>query len=105
MRILPGSHAEGRLAPTDLNAWISRAPEQAVDCLVPAGGAVLMRPLILHASSAATGPGHRRVVHLEYAAEPLPGGLEGNRLAPAEAMGGRRRPPNPPAPQTGLRSH
>ena len=35
-----------------------------------------MRPLLLHASASGTAPGHRRVVHLEYAAEPLPGGLE-----------------------------
>jgi hypothetical protein len=42
---------------------------------VPAGGVVVMRPLILHASSPAVSPSHRRVVHLEYAAEDLPGGL------------------------------
>ena len=30
----------------------------------------------LHASASSTGPGRRRVIHLEYAAEPLPGGLE-----------------------------
>jgi len=37
---------------------------------------ILMRPLLLHASSAATEPRRRRVVHLEYAAGPLPGGVE-----------------------------
>jgi len=35
-----------------------------------------MRPLLLHASSASQSPRHRRVIHLEYAAEPLPGGLQ-----------------------------
>ena len=35
-----------------------------------------MRPMLLHASASGTGPGHRRVIHLEYAAEQLPGGLE-----------------------------
>jgi hypothetical protein len=35
-----------------------------------------MRPLLLHASASGTGPGHRRVIHLEYAVEELPGGLE-----------------------------
>jgi hypothetical protein len=35
-----------------------------------------MRPLLLHASSPAADPRHRRVIHLEFAAEPLPGGLE-----------------------------
>ncbi len=45
-------------------------------CLVPKGGVVMMRPLLLHASSAATEPTRRRVIHLEYAAEPLPEGVE-----------------------------
>jgi hypothetical protein len=31
---------------------------------------------VLHASSPATAPMHRRVVHLEFACDPLPGGLE-----------------------------
>jgi hypothetical protein len=76
MRVLPGSHAGGRLAPSDVARWTARSSELAADCLVPAGGAVLMRPLILHASASATAHGHRRVIHLEYAAEDLPGGLE-----------------------------
>ena len=76
MRVLPGSHAHGRLSDKELHSWTARARELAVDCEVPAGGAVVMRPLILHASAAATGEGHRRVIHLEYAAEELPGGLE-----------------------------
>ena len=46
-----------------------------MDCLVDRGGAVVMRPLLLHASSAATEPDRRRVIHLEYAASPLPEGL------------------------------
>ena len=76
MRVLPGSHARGRLSASEINSWVARARELAVACQVPSGGAVVMRPLILHASSAATGEGHRRVVHLEYAAEELPEGLE-----------------------------
>ena len=39
-------------------------------------GLLLMHPLILHASSPAETPGRRRVVHLEYAAGPLPGGVD-----------------------------
>jgi hypothetical protein len=35
-----------------------------------------MRPLLPHASSAAREGQHRRVVHIEYAAIPLPCGLE-----------------------------
>ncbi len=74
VRVLPGSHREGRLSPEGIGRWRDRAP--AVTCPVPSGGALLMRPLLLHASSASLSPRHRRVVHLEYAAGPLPGGLE-----------------------------
>jgi len=76
MRVLPGSHLDGKLDPSSLGTWASRAQEHAVDCLVGAGGVVVMRPLLVHASASGTGPGHRRVIHLEYAAEALPDGLE-----------------------------
>jgi hypothetical protein len=81
MRVLPGSHADGKLNPTAIATRTARAHIDAVDCLVPAGGIVVMRPLLLHASASGTGPGHRRVIHLEYAAEPLPGGLEWHQPA------------------------
>ena len=45
-------------------------------CLADRGGVVMMRPLLLHASSLAAAPAHRRVVHLEFAVDDLPGGLE-----------------------------
>jgi len=76
MRVLPGSHLAGKLDAGGLGAWSARAHEQAIDCLVEAGGIVVMRPLLVHASSSGTGPGHRRVIHLEYAADALPHGLE-----------------------------
>lgn len=47
-----------------------------IACAVRRGGVVLMRPLLLHASRTASAPGRRRVVHIEYAAGQLPGGLE-----------------------------
>ncbi len=40
------------------------------------GDAVVMRPLVMHASKKAAAPSRRRVVHLEFAAAALPGGLE-----------------------------
>lgn len=76
MRVLPGSHREGKLTPEKIAAWTSKAPQLAVDCLVRAGGAVVMSPLILHASAAASENAHRRVIHLEYASEQLLDGLE-----------------------------
>ncbi len=34
-----------------------------------------MKPLVLHAPSAASDPRHRRVIHIEFAAVDLPRGL------------------------------
>lgn len=73
LRVVPGSHREGRLDVAATRGWLDR--DSAVDCLVGRGGAVLMRPLLLHSSRAALEPDRRRVIHLEYAAGPLPGGL------------------------------
>ncbi len=73
LRMLPGSHAAGVLSPGEIRAWRHRTA--VVECIVPAGGALLMRPLVLHASSASIVPRHRRVIHIEYAAAELPGGL------------------------------
>jgi hypothetical protein len=74
LRVLPGSHDAGRLGAEAQRIRLEREP--MVECLVGAGGVVMMRPLLLHASSPAIAPSRRRVVHLEYAAAPLPGGLE-----------------------------
>jgi hypothetical protein len=46
-----------------------------VVCAVGVGGALLMRPLLLHASSPSRVPGHRRVVHLDFVSVPLPNGM------------------------------
>jgi hypothetical protein len=74
LRVLPGSHLAGRLSAAEVPEWRARVAE--VVCTVPRGGVLLMRPLLLHASSDAITPGHRRVIHIEYAAAPLPGALE-----------------------------
>ena len=73
LRVIPGSHRHGRLERMHLE--LLRDQGEETTCLVPRGGALLMRPLLLHASSAAVAPGHRRVIHLEYTVDPLPGGL------------------------------
>lgn len=54
-----GSHDHG-IIPSHLTR---QAP---VTCLANEGEALLMRPLLLHASSQATAPKHRRVLHLVY---------------------------------------
>ena len=74
LRVLPGSHRAGKLGDADIPAWRARIAEQI--CLVPRGGVVLMRPLLLHASSPALEPQHRRVIHIEFASGRLAPGLE-----------------------------
>lgn len=74
LRVLPGSHARGILS-DEMIAHL-RSEVAPRDCTCLAGGALLMRPLLLHASSPAKFPAHRRVVHLEYSAGTLSDGLE-----------------------------
>ena len=74
LRVIPGSHRRGALSSAEIHELQAMTP--AIPCHVRAGGALVMRPLLLHASSKASSPRHRRVVHLEFAAADLPGGLE-----------------------------
>ncbi len=80
VRVLPGSHREGRLSPGAVDAWKAKVMQIETPC--PSGGLLLMRPLLLHASSPAERPTHRRVIHLEYAADSLPHGLEWHECWP-----------------------
>lgn len=73
LRVLPGSHRHGRLSVQQIAEW---QKESAVVCTVPKGGALLLRPLLLHSSSACVVPKRRRVIHLEFATDELPSGLE-----------------------------
>ena len=75
LQVLPASHLHGRLSDHRISQW-SRHP--AVTCVAVTGSAILMRPLLLHKSSPAKAPSHRRVLHLEFAVAELPGGLEWN---------------------------
>lgn len=78
LRVIPGSHGEGRLPEDAIAGWRDR-PEYV--CRANIGDVLLMRPLLLHASNRATAAVRRRVLHLEYAAMPLPGGLAWSREA------------------------
>lgn len=73
LRVIPGSHCHGWLD-DEIDQWKGSVDE--VTCVTDAGGLLVMSPMILHASSTAERPGHRRVIHLEYAACDLPGQLE-----------------------------
>jgi len=73
LRVIPGSHGQGRFSAEQV---AERAKRSSITCTVPRGGALLMRPLLLHASSACLVPKPRRVIHLEFAVDELPGALD-----------------------------
>lgn len=73
LRVIPGSHKAGCLTADEIATW---REQPSVICMVPRGGAILMRPLLVHASSSCSRPEPRRVVHLEFAADDLPNGME-----------------------------
>lgn len=65
LRVLPGTHRRGVL-PEELAHQLA-AEILPVDCLVPRGGVLAMRPLLIHASSKSQAEVPRRVLHVEYA--------------------------------------
>jgi ectoine hydroxylase-related dioxygenase (phytanoyl-CoA dioxygenase family) len=79
MRVVRGSHEYGRL-PQDSIEQFTRY--DVTHCEVPRGGLMAMRPLLLHASSAGTAPGSRRVIHLDFCARKLPLPLEWRDVYP-----------------------
>jgi ectoine hydroxylase-related dioxygenase (phytanoyl-CoA dioxygenase family) len=72
LRVIRGSHEKGIYRAENID-W-SKEKEQT--CVVPKGGIMIMRPLLLHASSRSTGNHRRRVVHIEFAESELPEPLE-----------------------------
>jgi ectoine hydroxylase-related dioxygenase (phytanoyl-CoA dioxygenase family) len=73
LRVVPGSHRHGRLSTGE--AQVLRAKLGVVDCPVPRGAALMMRPLLLHASSKLIRNEARRVLHFVIAPKSLPLGL------------------------------
>lgn len=74
LRVLPGSHLDGRLTSLKLSASSDRIPEKI--CIVPRGGALIIRPLLVHASSKAVASLNRRVLHFLFGPPSLPLGLQ-----------------------------
>ena len=64
LRVLPGSHREGLLSDEEIHRLAAEVT--AVECPVPRGGILAVRPLIVHASSKSRSEQSRRVLHVEY---------------------------------------
>src|SRR5215470_470342 len=65
LRVIPGSHLAGVLSDDEI-LGLARAHIN-IEALVPRGGVLAMRPLLVHSSSKARSCEPRRVLHLEYA--------------------------------------
>ncbi len=74
LRVLAGSHRLGKLDTQAAAAARQTHTEQV--CTVARGGALVMRPLLLHASSKSTGNSQRRVLHFLFGPAALPLGLQ-----------------------------
>lgn len=64
LRVSPGSHRRGVLRAGEIAACVAECGEAV--CVAEQGEALLMKPLLLHASSPAQAPRNRRVVHFVY---------------------------------------
>jgi len=69
LRVLPATHKFGVLNDDAMHLLAEQVPP--VDCLVPRGGVLAMRPLLVHASSKSQVAARRRVLHIEYAASTI----------------------------------
>lgn len=75
LRVLPGTHKSGVLSDDAIHELSLKVHE--IVCEVPSGGILLMKPLLVHASSKVLQSKRRRVLHLEYSSRPtFEGGLE-----------------------------
>jgi ectoine hydroxylase-related dioxygenase (phytanoyl-CoA dioxygenase family) len=65
LRVIPGSHLRGKLTAEEIADLVGRNAQ--VELSLPRGTILVMRPLLVHASSASSAGSHRRVLHLEFA--------------------------------------
>jgi ectoine hydroxylase-related dioxygenase (phytanoyl-CoA dioxygenase family) len=73
LKVAPASHARGIIPTADIPSVRQQLGE--VTCEAQVGDLLIMRPLLLHASSKSVRPGHRRVLHVEFASGELGDGL------------------------------
>ena len=73
LRVIPGSHNFGRLPMDSIPQFTRDATVES--CPIPQGGILVMRPLLLRASSAMRTTHSRRMIQLNFSARPLPAPL------------------------------
>ena len=77
LKVLVGSHVLGKIRQSEIVALTANFSQHVVTGGM--GSALLMRPLLVHASSKSASSNRRRVLHLEFAAVDLPDRLEWHR--------------------------
>ena len=65
LRVIPGTHRLG--VQSDNEVAVIAHESKSVECLGGMGSVLMMRPLVIHASSKSTTDVPRRVLHIEYA--------------------------------------
>lgn len=68
LKVIPGSHKKQIYRPETIDWNI----ETEINCCVPKGGIMIMKPLLLHSSSRTTNNQKRRVIHIEFSNQELP---------------------------------
>lgn len=74
LKVLPGCHRHGYLTREGVLQLARDTP--SFSCVAGIGDVLMMKPLLVHSSSRATSPDHRRVLHIEYSSRDLHYGLE-----------------------------
>ena len=64
LRVVPGSQTLGVLTDVEIKSVVTG--RGWLECPVPKGGILIMRPLLIHSSSKALTDAPRRVLHFEY---------------------------------------
>jgi ectoine hydroxylase-related dioxygenase (phytanoyl-CoA dioxygenase family) len=70
LKVLPGSHLKGICRVENIPKTFTEK-----SCNVKAGGIMIMKPLLFHASSRSTNNKKRRILHLEFSELNLPSGI------------------------------
>jgi len=71
LKVVPKSHLKGIYRPETIDWTV----EKEINCNVPKGGIMLMKPLLLHGSGRTTNNRQRRVIHIEFSSQELPSEL------------------------------
>lgn len=72
LKVIAASHNKGIYRPENID-WEN---EREYICEVPAGGIMIMQPLLLHASNRTVNNNNRRVIHIEFSSLTLPDELQ-----------------------------